>query len=163
METTFKKFKYLGIGTTPAEEHVHCTRVKEGETYLISKTNQKDFVSITGNLYNRDFGVDRVIDKHIHISRVKEYCKLIKTCTCRVSYDDYDWRNKILIMVMIGDFSPKSIRLTAFWGENVTTECKALFSKWNGYWSEAKFGSGEQHFEEEISEDLLKEMLNLSK
>ena len=65
--------KYIAIATTPAEAHVHYTRVKEGETYLIKPTDDPSFVSISGYLYCKDGGREKVYDKHLHIDRVAPY------------------------------------------------------------------------------------------
>ena len=73
----FKKFKYQAVITSPASNHVHCDRVKEGEIYTVSKTNDPRFVSITGKLYDKNMGIDRVYEKHILIDNVKPYLKLI--------------------------------------------------------------------------------------
>ncbi len=69
----YRKFWYRAIGTTPASAHVHFDRVMKGESYLIAKTDDPDFVSITGKLFCKSGGFDRVIDKHVHISKIKPF------------------------------------------------------------------------------------------
>lgn len=77
MQTSNKSFLYLATETTPADAHVHCNRVKKGEKYLIKKTDDANFVSVTGNLYDRNFGMDRVTDKWLHVSKVKPFVTYI--------------------------------------------------------------------------------------
>ena len=76
--TTYPKFTYEAIETSPAEMHVHCTRVIKGERYSIAKTDDPNYVSITGVLCCKSGGKEKVYDKHIHIQRVKPFVKLIK-------------------------------------------------------------------------------------
>lgn len=74
----FKSYKYIAIQTSPASDHVHCDRVKKGETYLIKKTNDSRFVAVSGTLYDRNFGLKRVIEKHILISQIQPFVQLYK-------------------------------------------------------------------------------------
>lgn len=71
--TKIRKFWYTAVENTPASDHVHFNRVIKGEDYLIGKTDDPNIVSLTGKLYCKAGGFDRVIDKHIHISLVKPY------------------------------------------------------------------------------------------
>lgn len=79
---TFRAYWYEAIASTPAEQHVHATRVMKGECYLIAKTDDPNFVSITGKLYTATGGFDRVYDKHLHKNRVKGFVKLIDVSDC---------------------------------------------------------------------------------
>ena len=71
-----KKHTYVAIETTPASSHIHCDRVIKGDIYQIAKTNDPEFVEITGRLMDGNGGIDRVTEKWIHISKVKDYCIL---------------------------------------------------------------------------------------
>jgi hypothetical protein len=80
--TKFRAYWYEAIDTTPAEEHIHFTRLMKGEKYLIAKTDNPNFVSITGKLFSNSGGFERVIDKHLHWTRVKPNVKLIDVSEC---------------------------------------------------------------------------------
>jgi hypothetical protein len=71
-----KKYRYIAIGSTPPPTHVHFTRVIEGEIYVISKTENPNFVSITGKLFCKDGGFKQVYDKSLHIDMVKPFVQL---------------------------------------------------------------------------------------
>jgi len=71
------RFKYQAHTTSQPSCHVHCDRVKEGEVYIISKTDDPRFVSVTGNLYNKDMGMRRVREKHVLFDTLKPYIRLI--------------------------------------------------------------------------------------
>lgn len=73
----FRAYYYKAIDSTPAEKHILCTRVMKGQTYLIRKIEDSSFVSISGKLFDKDGGCERVFDKHLHISRVKNFVELI--------------------------------------------------------------------------------------
>ena len=73
----FRAYWYEAIDTTPAEEHIHFTRIMKGEKYLIAKTDNPNFVSVTGKLFSNSGGFERVVDKHLHFTRVKPNVKLI--------------------------------------------------------------------------------------
>ena len=77
--TKFRRYWYEAIDSTPKEEHIHFTRIIKGEKYLIAKTNDPNFVSVTGKLYSNSGGFKRVIDKHLHFTRVKPNVKLIES------------------------------------------------------------------------------------
>lgn len=71
------RFKYQAHTTSQPSIHVHCDRVKEGEIYVISKTDDPRFVSVTGNLYDKNMGMERVNEKHILIDKLKPYLRLV--------------------------------------------------------------------------------------
>jgi hypothetical protein len=81
-----------------------------------------------------------------------------KTAICRISFDGYDWRNKITIQSPSG----KRLSFQASWGAEVPEDLKELFTKWNNYWSSATFGSGEQHFDEELTYEMMEKIKNFS-
>lgn len=80
--TKFRAYWYKAINSTPAEKHVHFTRVMQGESYLIAKTDDPDFVSITGKLFCKGGGFEKVYNKHLHINRVKTFVEFIDVSEC---------------------------------------------------------------------------------
>ena len=80
--TKFRAYRYKAINSTPAENHVHFTRVMQGESYLIAKTDDPNFVSVTGKLFCKNGGFEKVYDTHLHISRVKPFVELIDDSKC---------------------------------------------------------------------------------
>ena len=80
--TKFRAYWYKATNSTPAEDHVHFTRVMQGESYLIAKTDDPNFVSITGKLFCKNGGFEKVYNKHLHISRVKLFVELIDCSEC---------------------------------------------------------------------------------
>ena len=84
-----RAFWYEATETTPASIHVHCNRVKKGENYLIAKTDDPNFVSITGKLFDNNFGMDRVTDKWIHVSLVKPFVKHCDASECLTVAPNY--------------------------------------------------------------------------
>ena len=80
--TKFRAYWYKATNSTPAEDHVHFTRVMQGESYLIAKTDDPNFVSITWKLFCKNGGFEKVYNKHLHISRVKLFVELIDCSEC---------------------------------------------------------------------------------
>ena len=77
-----------------------------------------------------------------------------------VTYDGWDWRN----IVTVTSPSGNTISMRAlFRGDKVSDRLAALFSKWNSYYTSAKFGPGVQEFEETLSTDVMQELLEFSK
>ena len=71
------RFKYQAHTTSQPSIHVHCDRVKEGEIYVISKTDDPRFVSVTGNLYDKNMGMERANEKHVLFDKLKPYLRLV--------------------------------------------------------------------------------------
>jgi len=70
LQQLFKKGKFKAVATTPADIHVHCTRLKASEWYYISPSEDPNFVVVCGTLYDKDGGSEKVYDKHLAASRV---------------------------------------------------------------------------------------------
>lgn len=82
----------------------------------------------------------------------------MKTAICKITFDGWDWRNLITVTSPTG----KTINMRADWHKTISEEVRECFTRWNDYWSTAKFGQGKQHFEEELSYEIMRELLRVS-
>lgn len=57
--------------TTPPPVHIHCTRFMQNEKYFLSKTDDPNWIAVSGTLYDKDGGKERVIKKHLPLWMVK--------------------------------------------------------------------------------------------
>ena len=79
---------------------------------------------------------------------------------CKVSYDGYDWRNKVTIT---SPKTNKTISLRAEWSDSISKSIQNFFTFMDDAWLSAKFGLGIQHTEYAFFVEDLKELLEISK
>jgi hypothetical protein len=72
----FKVYKYKAINSSEPVEHIHHTLLREGEIYFISRTDDANYISLSGKLFSSGGGFKQVSDKHIHVDMVKPFVRL---------------------------------------------------------------------------------------